>query len=85
MKKHGHKAGFGNSQSLFSQSYKSIEKFAYQRQVAARLDVVSLCYTQQALRLLILNLKMESPNLDEAVQNVRDLFAMSTKSLDQMA
>ena len=85
VKKHGHKAGFGNSRSLFSQPYKSIEKIAYQGQVAARLGVVSLCYTQQALGLLLSNLKRESPNLDEAVQNVRDIFAMSTKSLDQMA
>ena len=47
--------------------------------------MVSLCYTEQALGLLLSNLKRESPNLDEAVQNVRDIFAMSTKSLDQMA
>lgn len=34
---------------------------------------------------LLNNLKSSSPNLDEAVQNVRDIFAMSTKSLDQMS
>ena len=85
IKKHGRKAAFGNSQSLFPQHYKSMEKTAYQGQVAARLGIVTLCYTQQALGLLISNLKKDSPNLDEAIQNVRDIFAKSTKSLDQMA
>ena len=79
VKKHGYRAVFGNSRSLFSQPYKSIEKIAYQGQVAARLSVVCLCYTQQALGVLLSNLKRESPNLNKAVQNVRDIFAMSTK------
>ena len=70
VKKHGHKASFWNSWPLFSQPYKSIEKIAYQGQVAAKPSVVYLCYTHQALGLLLSNLKRESPNLDEAVQNV---------------
>lgn len=70
---------------LFSQPFKGIEKVAYQGQVAARLGIVSVCYTQQALGLLLENLQRDPPNLDEAVQNVRDIFAMSTKSLDQIA
>lgn len=84
IKKHGRRAAFGNSQSLFSQPFKSMEKIAYQGQMAARMGIVSLCYAQQALGLLLTNLKSASPNLDEAVQNVRDIFAISTKSLDQM-
>ena len=47
IKKHGRKAAFGSSQSLFFQPYKSMEKIAYQGQVAARLGIVTLCYTQQ--------------------------------------
>ena len=85
IKKHGRRATFGTSQSLFSQQYKSIEKIAFQGQVAARMGIISLCYSQQAMGLLLKNLKSESPNLDEAIQNVRDLFAMSTKSLDQLS
>lgn len=85
IKKHGRRAAFGSTQSLFSQPFKSLEKIAYQGQIAARMGIVSLCYTQQALGLLLNNLSSKSPNLDEAVQNVRDIFAMSTKSLDQMS
>ena len=84
IKKHGHLATFGASQSLFSQPYKSIERIAFQGQVAARMGIISLCYSQQAMGLLLKNLKSESPNLDEAIQNDRDLFAMSTKSLAQL-
>ena len=85
IKKHGRRAAFGSSQSLFTQPYKSVEKIAYQGQVAARMGIISVCYTQQALGRLLNNLSGKSPNLDEAVQNVRDIFAMSTKSLDQMS
>lgn len=49
------------------------------------MGIISVCYTQQALGRLLNNLSGKSPNLDEAVQNVRDIFAMSTKSLDQMS
>ena len=85
IQKHGRLATFGTSQSLFFQPYKSIEKIAFQGQVAARMGIISLCYSQQAMGLLLKNLKSESPNLDEGIQNVRDLFAMSTKSLDQLS
>ena len=85
IRRHGRKAAFGNTQSLYSKPHPSFEKVAYQGQVAARLGIVSVCYTQQALGLLLTNLQSKSPNLDEAVQNVRDIFAMTTKSLDQVA
>ena len=62
-----------------------MEKIAFQGQMAARLGIISLCYIQQALGLLLANLMKDSPNWDEIVQNVRDIFVMSTKSLDQMA
>ena len=85
VRRHGGRAAFGSSQSLFSQPYKSIEKVAYQGQMAARMGIVSLCYGQQALSALLHNLQSNSPNMDQAVQNVRDIFAITTKSLDQMA
>ena len=49
------------------------------------MGIISVCYTQKGLGCLLNNLSGKSPNLDEAVQNVRDIFAMSTKSLDQMS
>ena len=84
IKKHGRSADFSNSQALFTQPFKSIEKIAFQGQLAARMGIISLCYAQQALSLLLTDLKNDSPNLDQAVQNVWDIFAISTKSLDQM-
>ena len=45
IKRHGRKATFGSSQSLFSQPFKSLEKIAFQGQVAARLGIISICYT----------------------------------------
>lgn len=84
VKKHGRKAAFGASHSLYSQPNKAIEKIAYQGQVAAKMGVISLCYAQQALGQLLINLKDEKSNIDENIQMVRDVFAISTKALDQM-
>ena len=41
-------------------------------------------YMQQALRVLLEELKTENPNIDLDIQMVRDAFAMSTKTLDQL-
>ncbi|MEW8487239.1 MAG: hypothetical protein AB2705_18835 [Candidatus Thiodiazotropha sp.] len=76
IKKHGRRAAFGSTQSLFNQPYKSMEKIAYQGQVAARMGIISICYALQALGWLLQNLKSSSPNMDEAIQNVRDIFAV---------
>ena len=85
LKKHSRRAAFGNSQWLYSQPYRSIEKKAYQVQLAARMGIISLCYSQQALGLLLNTLKSTSSNIGEAIQNMRDIFAISTNSLDQLA
>lgn len=85
VKKHGRRAAFGSTQALFSQPFKSMERIAFQGQVAARMGLITLCYAQQALGSLLQNLQAKDPNMDEAVQNVRDIFAISTKSMDQMA
>lgn len=60
-----------------------MEKLGYQGQVASRMAIVSNCYTQQALGCLLDTLQ-EKVNLDRAIQTVRDIFAMSTKPLDQI-
>ena len=85
IKIYGRKAAFSNTLSLISQSFKSLERISYQGQVASRLSIISICYTHQTLCSLLNNLKSSSPNLDEAIQNVRDIFVTSTKSLDQMS
>ena len=41
-------------------------------------------YMQQALRVLLEELKEDNPNLDLATQTTRDIFAMSTKTLDKL-
>ena len=74
IKKHGRRAAFGNTQTLFNQPFKSMEKIAYQGQVAARMGIISMCYAQQALGSLLQNLKSSSPNMAEAVQNVQDIL-----------
>ena len=85
IKRFGIKAAFSKSQSLYSQPLKGIEKLAFQGQCSARMGIVINLYMQQALSMLLNNLTQTNPNLDSAVQCVRDIFAMSTKSLDQVA
>ena len=54
---------------------------AYQGQAAAKMGIVSSSYMQQAVGTLL----HKEVNIDRAVQQVRDIFAMSTKSVDQVA
>ena len=78
------KATFKRSRSLFTQQWKEIERLAFQGQTAARMGIVISLYVQQALAMLLQELKSDSPNLDSATQTVRDTFAMSTKIIDQL-
>lgn len=81
---HGQKAvKWGKFNQLCTQPLKQIERLAYQGQVASRMGIISICYLQQVLGTL-LN-KLESENVSsETVQLVKDIFAISMKSLDQM-
>ena len=47
------------------------------------MGIIIALYSQQALALLLQELGSEKPNIDKAIQTVRDVFAMSTKILDQ--
>ncbi|CAC5403693.1 unnamed protein product [Mytilus coruscus] len=85
MKRYGPRALFGRVPSLFTKNLKSLERLAYQGHVAARMGLITTCYLQQASGNLLDNLRSDTPNLDSAIQNVRDIFALSTKSLDQTA
>ena len=64
---------------------KSIEKLAFQGQNAARMGIITTAYIQQALGTLLQSLCDKEVNLDRTIQSIRDIFAMSTKSLDQIA
>jgi hypothetical protein len=86
-KKHGSKKSTFSKTgaSLVSQPHKAVEKAAYSGQIAAKVGIASVIYMQKALGQLLSTLKDSSPNMDRAVQTVKDLFCMSQKSLDQFA
>jgi len=84
IKKHGRKAAFTKTgKSLFSQPSKMIEKIAYRGQQAAYMGISMHMYMQQGLPALIQTLQSDDVNTDRAIQQARDIFAISTKSLDQ--
>ena len=87
VKRHGNKAfsSTGKKNTLYSPFMKSVEKLAYQGQVASRMGIVSSAYIQQALGSLLQSLTSGQVNVDRTIQSVRDIFAMSTTSLDQVA
>ncbi|VDH97162.1 Hypothetical predicted protein [Mytilus galloprovincialis] len=85
VKKHGAKAyAVSRKSSLYNPSLKSLEKLAYQGQVDARMGIITAAYTQQALGNVLNTLSENEVNLDKSIQVVRDIFAMSIKSLDQV-
>ncbi|XP_063418633.1 uncharacterized protein LOC134701415 [Mytilus trossulus] len=83
VKRHGSKASFSKGKNLCSQPYKMLEKIAYRGQQASFMGIVICMYMQQSLGNLLELLSDETPNIDKAIQQVRDIFAMSTKELDQ--
>ena len=81
-KKYGAKASFSkNGKNLFHQPYKMIEKTAYRGQQAAYMGIVMNMYLQQGLGSLVQML--QDKDYEKAMQQVRDVFAISTKTLDQ--
>lgn len=68
---------------LSTQPLKQLEKLAFQGQVAARMGLISILYLQQMLGTFLSKLQEEGVS-DEHCNMVKDLFAISTKSLDQM-
>lgn len=49
------------------------------------MGIVINLFTQQALGKLLSTLSEKEPNIDEAIQCKRDIFAMNTKALDQVS
>ncbi|CAG2190111.1 unnamed protein product [Mytilus edulis] len=82
---HGQKLmrSWDNHRQLYSQPYKQIEKLGFQGQLASRMNIISLSYMQQALGSLLKDLEEDDVDKSTACQTVKDIFAMSTKSLDQ--
>ena len=83
IKRHSTRAVFKRNRSLYTQHLKEIERLAFQGQTAARMGIIISLYSQQALALLLQELGSEKPNIDKTIQTVRDVFATSTKILDQ--
>ena len=85
-KRHGSKAvkAWGRNRTLATQPLKAIESVAFQGQSAARYGIIAVSYMQQALGSLLNKLQSDNFNIDSAIQSVRDIFAMSTKALDQV-
>lgn len=84
-KRHGPKIckPWGKSRQLATQPLKAIETLGYQGQLAARMNIIALAYLQQGLGSLLGTLQEKDGNIDRAIQNVRDLYEMSNKALDQ--
>lgn len=83
-KRYGIKASFSKGKQLFSQPAKMIEKIAYKGHQASRLGLIIQMYVQQSLGNLLQLLGEEDCDRDKATQMVKDIFAMSTKCLDQI-
>lgn len=74
---------WGRNKQLCSQPLRTIEQLGFQGQMASRMNIIAVSYLQQGLGALLTTLKEKEVNIDRATQEVRDLFDMSTKALDQ--
>ncbi|XP_060593387.1 uncharacterized protein LOC132747877 [Ruditapes philippinarum] len=83
-KRYGPRASFAKGKQLYTQPAKMMEKVAYKGQQAARLGLVIQMYIQQSLGNLLQMLNSTDFERDQASQMVKDIFAMSTKCLDQI-
>ena len=63
---------------MHTQHWKEIERIAYQTQVAAKLGISINLYMQQALRVLLEEMKSENPYINLAIQTVQDAFVINT-------
>ncbi|XP_053378169.1 uncharacterized protein LOC128547997 [Mercenaria mercenaria] len=86
IKRHGNEAAFSKHKvkGLFTQPCKSVERIAYKGQHAARLGMVIQMYIQQSLGNLLELVQSEQFDKSSAVKQIKDVFAMSTKGLEQL-
>ncbi|XP_052285233.1 uncharacterized protein LOC127881406 [Dreissena polymorpha] len=79
-KKFGSRASFAKHGTfLFSQPNKMVEKTAYRGQQSVYMGIVTQMYMQQALAMLM-DMVTDKPDIEK---KVKDIFALSTRSLDQ--
>ena len=85
VKRHGPKnfKPWGKHKQFCTQPLKSIENLGYQGQLASRMNIIAIAYIQQGLASLLKTLQEKDLNIDRAIQNVRDLYDMTKKAMDQ--
>ena len=85
VKRHGPKdfKPWGKHKQLCTQPLKSFENLGYQGQLASRMNIIAIAYIQQGLASLLKTLQEKDLNIDRAIQNVRDLYDMTNKAMDQ--
>ena len=71
------------SRSLLSQPAKSVEKTAQLGQLSVKYGIAIMLYIQNALKDLMLSFDSDNTTMSDISKTVRDIFAMSTKCLDQ--
>ncbi|ESO90373.1 hypothetical protein LOTGIDRAFT_164300 [Lottia gigantea] len=70
--------------ALFGQPYKMVEKIAYRGHQAAAMGINIQLFIQKALESLMEGLSTGSDSKEQSVEKVQNIFAMTTKSLDQL-
>ena len=85
VKRYGQKAAFVKSKgkTLFGQPSKMVEKIGYKGQQAARLALIMQAYIQQSLGNLLQFVQSDDFSKEGTVSQIKDIFAMTTKSLEQ--
>ncbi|XP_045165906.2 uncharacterized protein LOC123529589 [Mercenaria mercenaria] len=85
-KRYGNKASFAKKKekTLFNQPCKMVDKIGYKGQQAARMGMVINMYVQQSLGNLLQYIESEDFEKSQAVQQVKDIYAMSARLLDQV-
>ena len=88
IKRHGSKAAFSSSKTrgkgLYSQPSKMVERIAYKGSHAARLGIIIQMYIQQSLGGLLETIQSSTLDKEKAEKQVKDIFSMATKGLDQI-
>ena len=82
---HGEKAvkSWDKHRQLFTQPLKQVERLGFQGQLSSRMNIISVLYIQQALGSLLQKLEADDFDREQVCQTIKDVFAMTTKTLDQ--
>lgn len=82
---YGSKAAFTSKKtSLFNQPCKMVEHILYKGQQAAKYALTMQLYTQQCLGKLMVAFQDDSLDKEKCTTQIRDIFAISTKCLEQI-